>query len=73
MEKLYIEPYSAEEIKEWREELGYSQKELAALAGCSKGTIGAIECNRNDSVPLRMLLTIILDDLEIKPNKEETK
>lgn len=64
MSKLYVEPYSVEEIKQKRMKLGYSQRALAALAGVNRNTMSSIECSRSDSLPIRMLLTIILDDLE---------
>lgn len=64
MSKLYVEPYSVEEIKQKRMKLGYSQRDLAELAGINKNTMSSIECGRSDSLPIRMLLTIILDDLE---------
>lgn len=64
MSKLYVEPYSVEEIRQKRIKLGYSQRDLAALAGVNRNTMSSIECGRSDSLPIRMLLTIILDDLE---------
>lgn len=64
MSKLYLEPYSGEEIQKKRLALGYSQRELADLAGTHDNTLSHVEVGRNDSIPLRMLLTIILDDLE---------
>lgn len=66
MSDLYLEPYTAEELREKRIELGYGQKELARLAGIHGNTVSSIECGRNDAVCTRMLLTIILDDLDPK-------
>lgn len=66
MSELYLEPYTAEELRKKRIELGYGQKELARLAGIHTNTVSSIERRFNDSLPMRMLLTIILDDLDPK-------
>lgn len=72
MSKLYLEPYSGEEIQKKRLALGYSQPALAELVGTHGNTLSHVEVGRNNSVPLRMLLTIILDDLEtMKMMKED--
>jgi len=66
MSRLYLEPYTSEEIRKKRIELGCGQKELAALAGVHTNTVSNIERGIQDTVCTRMLLTIILDDLELK-------
>lgn len=45
-------------IKEYREKIGMSQSELAKISGVSRGTIWALETNKNYATTTRTLMKI---------------
>lgn len=63
VKQLRTEGYIAAQIKVRRQELGYSQQQLADRTGLQKSTIGRIEAGLNS--PSLTTLLIILEELDM--------
>lgn len=63
VKQLRTEGYIAAQIKIRRQELGYSQQQLADKTGLQKSTIGRIEAGLNS--PSLTTLLIILEELDM--------
>ncbi|ANU10133.1 helix-turn-helix domain-containing protein [Planococcus antarcticus DSM 14505] len=63
VKQLRTEGYIAAQIKVRRQELGYSQQQLADKTGLQKSTIGRIEAGLNS--PSLTTLLIILEELDM--------
>src|SRR5215204_2433833 len=57
-------------LRQRRREYGYTQEELADLAGCSPATIRKIEAGERR--PSRQVADLLLEHLEVPPQERES-